>query len=100
MTTAEASTHCGSPVQLATSTLALASPLITPLLQCLPEPPSVNGRREPSPVQAPLLTAGGGNRSLHSFVLRRDSWPGAQATTTGIPSVAALQRLAGRFARC
>ena len=57
------------------------------------------GVRHP-PVQATLLTAGGGNWALPSFVLRRDSWPGEQATTTGIPSATALRRLAGRFARC
>ena len=39
-----------------------------------------------------LLTAGGGNRALPSFVLRRDSWPGAQVTTTGTLTIAALEK--------
>ena len=69
---------------------------------------TTDGRHASSLVQAPLLTAGGGNRALPSFVLRRGSWPGAQATTTGVPSAAALKLgsnnkwlcAAGRFPRC
>ena len=45
MTTAGASMHCAPPVQLVTSAVALARPLLTPLPQCLPKPPSVDGRR-------------------------------------------------------
>ena len=66
------------------------------LPQCLPKPPSVNGRRASPPLHAPLVDGRRREPGAPSFVLRRESWPGAQATTAGTPSAAAaLQRMAG-----